>query len=47
MYDGFITNTTVAALKQAGYKPSEVATALGVKTSGQVKDGSTSYGGPH
>jgi hypothetical protein len=47
MYDGFINNTTVAALKQAGYKPSEVATALGVKTSGQVKDGSKSYGGPH
>jgi hypothetical protein len=45
MYDGFINRPRRSnALKQAGYKPSEVATALGVKTSGQVKK---AYTGPH
>jgi hypothetical protein len=36
-FHGYIRNTTVKALIAAGYKPSEVARALKVMTSGQVK----------
>jgi hypothetical protein len=48
VYQGFLSASTVAALKAAGYKPSVVASNLGVKTSGQVgPKGKDTYGGPH
>jgi hypothetical protein len=36
-YDGHLSSVTVNKLIAAGYKPSKVAQALGVKTAGQVK----------
>jgi hypothetical protein len=46
VYNGFIQAPTVRALITAGYKPSEVARALGVKTSGEVKAGDRPGGNP-